>query len=140
MFTINSFFTTYLILNYYRKPSQTLSPPTGVKTKYDYLTEVEGMILDANSLYQEHRIKDAYEKFSQSIRVFYSNKLGLEKEIVTSELIPLIENFNKSEKSLVKDSLYLSDMIEFAKHSENTHSFVKLLTEFSENIRNEKRK
>lgn len=140
MISITSTFTIYLILNYYRRASQTLSPPICVETKYDYLTEVEGMILDANSLYQEHRIKDAYEKFSQSIRVFYSNKLGLEKEIVTSELIPLMENFNKSEKSLVKDSLYLSDMIEFAKHSENTQNFVKLLAEFLQVIRNEKRK
>ena len=83
-------------------------------------------------------IKDAYEKLSQSIRLFYSNRLELEKEIITSDLLPLMKRFDSHEKSLVEESLRLSDMIEFAKHIEKDNKFEKIITEFSKIVRKEK--
>ena len=99
---------------------------------------LESLLNQAAISYKNTFIKDAYEKLSQSMRLFYSHKLELEKEVVTSDLIPLMKNFNESEKSLVKKSLYLSDMIEFAKHSEEKKQFEKILIEFSKIIRDEK--
>jgi hypothetical protein len=72
------------------------------------------------------------------MRLFYSNKLELEKEIVTSDLLPLMKRFGKYEKSLVEESLHLSDMIEFAKHTEKNNRFEQIMTEFSKIIRKEK--
>ena len=89
-------------------------------------------------MYQQNNVKDAYEKLSQSIRLFYSNKLELEKELITSDLLPLMKHFSKNEKSLIEDSLQLSDMIEFAKHTENDNKFEQISTEFSKIIRKEK--
>ena len=89
-------------------------------------------------MYQENNVKDAYEKLSQSIRLFYSNKLELEKEIITSDLLPLMKHFDKHEKSLVEESLHLSDMIEFAKHTEKDNRFEQIMTGFSKIIRKEK--
>ena len=77
-------------------------------------------------------------QLSQSIRVFYSNKLNLEKEIVTSDLIPLMKNFEESEKSLIEKSLHLSDMIEFAKHSDNNSEFNQIIEQFSYIVKKEK--
>ena len=125
-----------LLKKYYKQNMDALSIVTE-KTKYNYLDDVESLLEQANSLYKKARTKDAYEKLSQSMRVFYSNKLGLEKEVVTSDLIPLLKNFSKSEKSLVRHSLHLSDMIEFAKHSEDKKQFVQILEEFSQILRKE---
>ena len=72
------------------------------------------------------------------MRLFYSNKLELEKEIITSDLLPLMKHFGKHEKSLVEESLHLSDMIEFAKHTEKDNRFEQIMTEFSKIIRKEK--
>ena len=128
----------YILKKYYRKTSKNPETLITVKSQYDYLSDVESLLNQAAISYKNTFIKDAYEKLSQSMRLFYSHKLELEKEVVTSDLIPLMKNFNESEKSLVKKSLYLSDMIEFAKHSEEKKQFEKILIEFSKIIRDEK--
>mgnify|MGYP001386958995 CR=1 FL=1 len=127
-----------IIRKYNRRKSKLLVQSLSPESHYDYLSEVKLLLNDARKLHKNNHVKDAYEKFSQSIRVFYSNKLQLEKEIVTSDLIPLMKNFDSSEKSLVKNSLFLSDMIEFAKHTEDNDHFKKIISEFSKIISKEK--
>ena len=135
---IASLITCSLIIHHYRNIQKVSLPPIIEKSKTDYLLEVESLLSNATSLYEQNNVKDAYEKLSQSIRLFYSNKLNLEKEIITSDLLPLMKRFNKNEKSLVEESLQLSDMIEFAKHTENNNKFEQITTEFSKIIRKEK--
>ena len=127
----------YYLNKYYRKPVKQI-PPLSINQKYDYLSDVESLLNEANLLYKKSHIKDAYEKLSQSIRVFYSNKLNLQKEIVTSDLIPLMKNFNEFEKSLIEKTLHLSNMIEFAKHSENNSDFQNVVEKFSNIVKKEK--
>ena len=103
----------------------------------NYLIEVKSLVNDATNLYKQNNVKDAYEKLSQAIRLFYSNKLELKKEIITSDLLPLMKHFDKHEKSLVEESLHLSDMIEFAKHTEKDNRFKQITNEFSKIIRKE---
>ena len=128
----------FIIKKYLRRTSQIHVPLITVKPKYDYLSDVELLLEQASSSYKNTQTKDAYEKLSQSMRIFYSNKLKLEKEIVTSDLLPLMKNFNESEKSLIKNSLHLSDLIEFAKHSEDKKQFEQIMAEFSQIVRKEK--
>ena len=130
-------FVLYYLNNHYRKPVKQI-PALSINQKYNYLSDVESLLDDANSLYRNSHVKDAYEKLSQSIRVFYSHKLNLEKELVTSDLLPLMENFKKSEKSLIEKTLHLSDMIEFAKHIEKDNKFEQIITEFSKIVRKQK--
>ena len=113
-------------------------PSITIESENNYLTEVESLLTHATSLYRQNKIKDAYEKLSQSIRLFYSNRLELEKEIITSDLLPLMKRFGSHEKSLVEESLRLSDMIEFAKHIEKDNKFEQIITEFSKIIRKQK--
>ena len=49
-----------------------------------------------------------------------------------------MERFDNHEKSLVEESLRLSDMIEFAKHIEKDKKFEQIITEFSKIVRKEK--
>ena len=135
---IASFIMCSLIIYHYRNISKTTLSPITVQSKINYLLEVESLLNQATNLYQKNDVKDAYEKLSQSIRLFYSNKLQLEKEITTSDLLPLMNCFNKYEKSLVEKSLHLSDMIEFAKHTEKDRKFEEIMTEFSKIIRKQK--
>ena len=136
--SITAIIGLYMTKKYYRRNQNIITPLITVKPKYDYLSDVELLLNQAETLYKNTHTKDAYEKLSQSMRVFYSNKLELEKEIVTSDLIPLMKNFSEFEKSLVKKSLHLSDMIEFAKHSEEKKQFDHIFTEFFKIIRKEK--
>ena len=127
----------YYLNKYYRKPVKQI-PALSINQKYNYLSDVESLLDDANSLYRNSHVKDAYEKLSQSIRVFYSHKLNLEKELVTSDLLPLMKNFKKSEKSLIEKTLHLSDMIEFAKHSDDNSEFQQIIEQFSNIVKKEK--
>ena len=127
----------YYLNKYYRKPVKQI-PALSINQKYNYLSDVESLLDDANSLYRNSHVKDAYEKLSQSIRVFYSHKLNLEKELVTSDLLPLMKNFKKSEKSLIEKTLHLSDMIEFAKHSDDNSEFEQIIEQFSNIVKKEK--
>ena len=135
---VSSFITCQLILRNYTNQQKITLSPIIIESKNNYLDEVESLLKDATSLYRQNLIKDAYEKLSQSMRLFYSNKLELEKEIITSDLLPLMKQFGKHEQSLVEESLHLSDMIEFAKHTEKDNRFAEIMTEFSKIIRKEK--
>ena len=135
---VSSFITCQLILRNYTNQQKIILSPIIIESKNNYLDEVESLLKDATSLYRQNLIKDAYEKLSQSMRLFYSNKLELEKEIITSDLLPLMKRFGKHEQSLVEESLHLSDMIEFAKHTEKDNRFSQIMTEFSKIIRKEK--
>ena len=137
LLSIGTVIVWHKMKNHYQKLSS-VAPSVVVKAKYDYIYEVESLLNDASTLYEKTLVKEAYEKLSQSIRVFYSNKLNLEKEIITSDLMPLMKNFNESEKSLIKHSLQLSDMIKFAKHSETKKQFDMIKDEFSRIVREEK--
>ena len=133
-----SLISCYMVIQYYRKSTKIPLSPITVESKNDYLNEVESLLISAKDLYLKNNVKDAYEKLSQSIRLFYSNKLELKKEIVSSDLLPLMKQFDKHEKLLVEESLHLSDMIEFAKHIEKDRRFEQIIIEFSKIIRKEK--
>ena len=135
---VSSFIACQVIIRHYKNSQKIHLPSITIESKNNYLTEVESLLTHATSLYRQNNIKDAYEKLSQSIRLFYSNRLELEKEIITSDLLPLMKRFDSHEKSLVEESLRLSDMIEFAKHIEKDNKFEQIVTEFSKIIRKEK--
>ena len=84
--------------------------------------------------YESKNIKDAYEKFSHAIRLYYSYKLNLEKEITAVELLNQLTDIDKTEYRLVYDSLNLCGIIEFAKHTEKENEFVKCISKFTKNV------
>ena len=135
---VSSLIACYSVIRHYGKTPKSPLSLIIVESKNNYLDEVESLLNNAIALYKQNNVKDAYEKLSQSIRLFYSNKLELQKEIITSDLLPLMKHFDKYEKLLVEESLHLSDMIEFARHTEKNNKFEQITANFSKIIRKEK--
>ena len=99
---VTSFIACQVIIRHYGKSQNIVLSSITIESKSDYLEEVESLLSNATSLYRQDHIKDAYEKLSQSIRLFYSNRLDLEKEIITSDLLPLMERFDIMKNRLLK--------------------------------------
>ena len=57
---------------------------------------------------------------------------------ITSDGKPLKLYVEAFEKSLIEKSLHLSDMIEFAKHSDNNSEFNQIIEQFSNIVKKEK--
>ena len=98
--------------------------------------ETKKLLIIAREKYESNHIKDAYEKFSQAIRLYYSFKFNLDKEITAIELLNQITDIDKTEYQLVYDSLTLCGKIEFAKHTEKENEFIKCISNFSKNVEN----
>ena len=89
-------------------------------------------------MYNSNKVKDAYEKFSQSIRLFYSYHYNLKCEVTTSEILDRIKKVSKSEYDIIFDCLVLCGIIEFAKHNENKNDFQNYMKSFTKIIKNTK--
>jgi|TARA_B100001540_G_C15810681_1_gene644354 predicted nucleic acid-binding protein len=94
----------------------------------DYIAETQKLLDSAITLYNSHKIKDAYEKFSQSIRFFYSYHYGLTHEVTTFEILEKIKKLSITDYEIIHNCLVLCGIIEFAKHKENKNDF-KIYTE-----------
>jgi hypothetical protein len=108
---------------------------SGGITSIDYLDETQKLLDSANILYNSNKVKDAYEKFSQSIRFFYSYHYNLKREVTTFEILDKIKKTNKSEYNTIFDCLALCGIIEFAKHNENKNDFQNYMKSFSKIIK-----
>jgi len=124
-----------IIIHKLRKPKQKfVFPVKSEKLEIDYVLETQELLIVAREKYESKHIKDAYEKFSQAIRFYYTHKLSLDKEITAIELLNQMINIDKTEYQLVYNSLALCGIIEFAKHNEKENEFKKCLSKFSKNI------
>ena len=100
------------------------------------MAETQKLLNSAIILYNSNKIKDAYEKFSQSIRFFYSYHYDLKREVTTLEILDKIKKISKSEYNIIFDCLVLCEIIEFAKHNENKNDFQNYVKSFSKIIKN----
>lgn len=92
----------------------------------NYKKEAKKMIERAKKLFDEKKEKDAYEKVSQTIRFYFSHKLGIKKEIINSDLL----NYLKNKKGLylkTKKCLDLCALVEFAKYKPNKKDFADII-------------
>jgi len=133
--TAVSAFTAIVIIHLLRKRKQKLVfAVKSEESKIDYVLETKKLLIIAREKYESNHIKDAYEKFSQAIRLYYSFKFNLDKEITAIELLNQITDIDKTEYRLVRNSLALCGMIEFAKHNEKENEFKKCISNFTKNI------
>jgi hypothetical protein len=95
------------------------------KTDKDYLEEVREMLVLAQKLFDCSREKDAYEKVSQAVRLYFSNKRGIKKEITNYELLNILGRDELHSK--VKKCLDLCMLVEFAKYRANKEDFDEIM-------------
>ena len=133
--TVISVLIAIVVIRRLRKPKQKLIHSVISKNlEINYVLETQKLLILARKKYESKNIKDAYEKFSHAIRLYYSYKLNLEKEITAVELLNQLTDIDKTEYRLVHDSLNLCGIIEFAKHTEKENEFVKCISKFTKNV------
>ncbi|RLG29655.1 hypothetical protein DRN97_11530 [Methanosarcinales archaeon] len=93
----------------------------------DYVSEARRIIEEAEGLFMDGREKDAYEKISKAIRFYFSYKLGIERELLNSELMNALKGKADADTySKVNECLDLCGMVEFAKYRANREDFNKI--------------
>ncbi|MCD6477671.1 MAG: hypothetical protein J7K87_01585 [Candidatus Aenigmarchaeota archaeon] len=91
--------------------------------KINYKKEARKMIEEAKKLFSEGKGKDAYEKVSQAVRFYFSYKLDIKREIVSSELLSILRKNKSGQYQEVKNCLNICGLVEFAKYSPNKKDF-----------------
>jgi hypothetical protein len=125
---------TLLLAFYLKNKKKSKSQKTIlVKKSVDYTLETEKLLIFAQNIFLKGNAKDAFEKFSYAIRFYYSNKLGLEKEITSSELLEKLKNKNNSDYGFIRDCLILSGNVEFAK-DDSFEQFSSHIQRFAESL------
>ena len=133
--TVISVLIAIVVIRRLRKPKQKLIHPVISKNlEINYVLETQKLLILARKKYESKHIKDAYEKFSHAIRLYYSYKLNLDKEITAVELLNQLTDVDKIEYQLVYDSLSLCGIIEFAKHTEKENEFMKCISNFTKYV------
>jgi hypothetical protein len=102
-----------------------------VPTSTNYQNHTKEMLESSMILFQKNSQKEAFEKFSQAIRYYYSHKLKIDMEMTTFEIMLQlkkhdIENFNDVQKWLM-----LCGRVEFTKYDANKKEFIAALSAFS---------
>lgn len=123
----------YVLRN--RPKQQILEPILSTFSKsVNYQKNTESMLNSAITLFQNNQQKEAYEKFSQAIRYYYSHKLSISLEMTAFEMIHQLEKHQINNFKQVKNWLMLCGQVEFTKYTTDEKKFITALTEFSKLI------
>jgi hypothetical protein len=93
----------------------------------DYSKEAHDMLDESRRLFDKGKEKDAYEKISQAIRLYFSHRLNLKSNITNTELIRILRSENNKNYEDVKKCLGMCSMVEFAKHRPDKKDFINIL-------------
>ena len=93
------------------------------------------MVEESLKLLGEGMKKEAHEKLSHAIRYYYSNKIGIESELNSSELIQLLKKQKLTHSRKIKRWLEFCGMVEFAKHDVNESKFHNIISSFKRELK-----
>ncbi|MFA6089222.1 MAG: hypothetical protein WC755_05130 [Candidatus Woesearchaeota archaeon] len=94
---------------------------------FDFLYYCKHELDLAKRSFDSGDMKEAYAKCANALRVFYSYKFADKKEIVNYDAI-VIAKKNKFKYELLKDTLNLCSLVEFAKYKPNKDDFNEILS------------
>ena len=92
------------------------------------------MIQSSRRLFDEGSPKYAFEKFSQAIRYYYSQKLQINLDLTHTETISELKKSKISNYDDVNKWLELCGKVEFVRHKSTQKEFIKALDSFSKSI------
>ena len=92
------------------------------------------MLNDSLNYYQNNQRKDAHELLSKAIRYYYSQNLGIHKEMTNFELLAILQESNSNDYSQVRHWLLLCGSVEYAKYKSHDDEFIDALSKFSQMI------
>ena len=73
-----------------------------VTPSVNYVENTLEMIQSSKNLFDDHMPKYAFEKFSQAIRYYYSNKLGINLDLTQSEMMNNLKKYDVSNYSQIQ--------------------------------------
>jgi len=100
-----------LIFKKLKNRHSALIEPILVSNAVDYVSETQKLLESSTVLYESNKIKDAYERFSQAIRFYYSYHYNLKREVTTLEILEQIKKKDKIQFKIVYDCLILCRII-----------------------------
>ena len=104
------------------------------KPQIDYRKLTHEMLVNSQRLYNTNQRKEAYEILSQAIRYYYSQNLGIYKEMTNFELLSNMRQSKSNEYEQVKNWLLLCGSVEYAKYKSNESDYMTVVSSFSKLI------
>ena len=101
-----------------------------VTPSVNYVENTLEMIQSSKNLFDDHMPKYAFEKFSQAIRYYYSNKLGINLDLTQSEIMYNLKKSDMPNYSQIQKWLQLCGQVEFVKHRSTQKEFIDSLETF----------
>ena len=101
-----------------------------VTPSINYVENTLEMIQSSKNLFDDSMPKYAFEKFSQAIRYYYSNKLGINLDLTQSEMMYNLRKSDASNYPQIQKWLQLCGQVEFVKHSSTQKEFIDSLETF----------
>lgn len=99
-----------------------------VKTKKETNKSImKKMIIEAKNLFNKGEEKEAYEKMSHILRLYYANKLGIKREITNKELLKILSRKKPKNYKDVKKCIEVCNLVQFAKHKTNKKEFEQII-------------
>ena len=115
-----------------RKPQEPLIQVS--KPQSDFRELTQDMINKSQNLYENNNRKEAFEVLSQAIRYYYSQNMGIYKEMTNLELLSILRNSKSNTYDQVKDWLLLCGSVEYAKYVSSDDDFKNALSKFSKEV------
>jgi len=97
----------------------------------NYQNHTQEILNSAMILFKENAKKEAFEKFSQAIRFYYSHKLKINMEMTAFEIISQLKKHDIDNFDDVQKWLTLCAMVEFTKYDANKKEFNSAVSAFS---------
>jgi len=101
-----------------------------VPPSVNYVENTLEMIQSSKNLFDDRMPKYAFEKFSQAIRYYYSNKLGINLDLTQSEVMYNLRKSDVSNYPQIQKWLQLCGQVEFVKHRSTQKEFIDSLETF----------
>ena len=101
-----------------------------VTPSVNYVENTLEMIQSSKTLFDDSMPKYAFEKFSQAIRYYYSNKLGINLDLTQSEVMYNLKKSDVSSYPQIQKWLQLCGQVEFVKHRSTQKELIDSLETF----------
>jgi hypothetical protein len=101
-----------------------------VTPSVNYVENTLEMIQSSKNLFDDSMPKYAFEKFSQAIRYYYSNRLGINLDLTQSEMMYNLKKSDVPNYSQIQKWLQLCGQVEFVKYRSTQKEFIDSLETF----------
>ena len=105
-----------------------------VTPSVNYVENTLKIVQSSKNLFDDGMTKYAFEKFSQAIRYYYSNKLGINLDLTQSEMMYNLKKSNVANYPQIQKWLQLCGQVEFVKYRSTQKEFIDSLETFRKSI------